>query len=136
MTTMERTATIAAIAGLLGIALFQLALALGAPLGQAAWGGAHAGTLPRELRVASVVSLLVWTAAATLVLSHAGLGPLSLPGAVTRWAVWALCGLLVVGSVMNIASSSPWERYFWGPYALVMAVLCGVVARGAAAGPM
>jgi hypothetical protein len=36
-----RTAAIAAAVGFLTIAAFQLALALGAPLGRAAWGGTH-----------------------------------------------------------------------------------------------
>ena len=31
---------------------------------------------------------------------------------------------------MNVASSSAWERYFWAPYALILAGLCFVAARG------
>lgn len=43
--------------GLLAIlAMLQLALALGAPLGVAAWGGGHPGILPRRLRIASAVA--------------------------------------------------------------------------------
>jgi hypothetical protein len=30
---------------------------------------------------------------------------------------------------MNFASSSPWERFLWGPLALLLAALCFVVAR-------
>ncbi|HET9880007.1 MAG TPA: hypothetical protein VFQ81_11990 [Candidatus Limnocylindria bacterium] len=37
------------------IAMFQLALAAGAPLGAMAWGGGHPGVLPPRLRVASAV---------------------------------------------------------------------------------
>jgi len=36
-----RSAAVAAAVGFLVIAAFQLALALGAPLGRAAWGGTH-----------------------------------------------------------------------------------------------
>lgn len=41
------------------LALFQIALALGAPLGRFAWGGQHR-VLPPRLRVGSAVSVLVY----------------------------------------------------------------------------
>jgi hypothetical protein len=128
--TLARGAATAAVVGLAGIALFQLALALGAPLGRAAWGGTQAGTLPAGLRVASGVAMLVWTAAALVVLRRGGLGMLAMPEAVARWGTWILVGLLLVGALMNVASSSAWERYFWGPYALTLAGLCLLAARG------
>jgi hypothetical protein len=124
------TATALAAAGLIGIALFQLALASGAPLGRAAWGGTHAGTLPRNLRIASAVAVLVWLSATLVVLRRGGLGPLAVPYPLAYWGTWILCGLLLLGALMNVASSSPWERYFWGPYALVLAGLCFLAGRG------
>jgi hypothetical protein len=33
---------------------------------------------------------------------------------------------------MNIISPSKWERFLWGPVALILAVLCLVVALGTA----
>ncbi|WP_432987147.1 hypothetical protein [Dactylosporangium sp. CA-233914] len=123
-----RAAAIAAATGFAGIALFQLALAMGAPLGRAAWGGAISGQLPAGLRAASVLAMLIWSFAALVVLARVGLGPLP-PVAWTTWITWILFGLLSLGTLMNVASSSPWERYFWGPYALVLAVLTLVVGR-------
>lgn len=41
----------------------------------------------------------------------------------------------LLAALTNLASSSSWERYLWGPVALIMAVLCLVVARGAAPEP-
>ena len=41
------------------LAVFQLALALGAPLGHFAWGGAHR-VLPRRLRIGSLVSIVIY----------------------------------------------------------------------------
>jgi len=128
--TLVRTAATAAAAGMAGIALFQLALALGAPLGRAAWGGTHVGMLPIELRVASGVAVLVWTCAALVVLRRAGLALLAMPMPVARWGTWVLFGLLLLGTLMNVASSSAWERYFWAPYALILAGLCFLAARG------
>ncbi|WP_238012434.1 hypothetical protein KZZ52_21870 [Dactylosporangium sp. AC04546] len=115
------------------IALFQLALAAGAPLGRAAWGGAHAGQLPPNLRVASLVALLIWAVAALVVLRRAGLAATVLPAGVGTWGTWVLAGLLTLGALMNLASSSPWERFIWAPLAATLAVLCFLLARSPAA---
>ncbi|MFF5179221.1 hypothetical protein ACFY2Q_14475 [Micromonospora sp. NPDC000316] len=125
-----QVAAVAAAAGMAGIALFQLGIALGAPLGQAAWGGAHAGKLPTGLRIASGVAVLVWTCAALVVLRRGGLGLHATPEAVARWGVWILFGLLLLGALMNAASSSAWERYLWAPYALIVSGLCFLAAVG------
>ncbi|GGM67895.1 hypothetical protein ACFFX1_46680 [Dactylosporangium sucinum] len=115
------------------IALFQLALAAGAPLGRAAWGGGHAGQLPANLRVASLVALLIWAAAALVVLRRAGLAATALPAGVGTWGTWVLAGLLTLGALMNLASSSPWERFVWAPWAATLAALCFLLARSPAA---
>ena len=52
-----RNAALAAGGGFLGLAAFQAALALGAPLGGASWGGVHEGKLPRGLRIVSGVAV-------------------------------------------------------------------------------
>jgi hypothetical protein len=114
--------TVAAAAGLIGIALFQAAIAAGAPLGRASWGGTHEGALPTGLRIASAVAVLVWTFAALLVLRRGGLGLHAIPEPAARWGTWILAGLLLLSALLNAASSSPWERYFWAPYALTLAV--------------
>ncbi len=126
-----RAATVAAAVGLLTIAAFQLALALGAPLGRAAWGGTHA-QLPPGLRVASAFAFGVWALAALIVLGRAGFHVSALPAAILRWGTWILVGVLALGAVLNFASPSSWERFFWGPVALILAGLCLLVARSAA----
>ncbi|MGC4893815.1 hypothetical protein [Micromonospora sp. DT31] len=127
-TTADGVAATAAAAGMVGIALFQLAIALGAPLGRASWGGTHVGPLPTGLRVASSVAVLAWTCAALIVLRRGGLGLLAIPETVARWGVWILFGLLLLSALVNVASSSAWERYFWGPYALIVGGLCFLAA--------
>src|ERR1017187_7244111 len=89
----QMTVAVAAAAGFLAIAAFQAALALGAPVGRAAWGGIHA-RLPVKLRIASAFAVGVWMLAA----------------------------------LMNFASHSSWERFLWAPAALILAVLCLIVA--------
>ena len=114
-TTMTRAATALAAALLVGLVLFQLALAVGVPWGRASYGGASAH-LPTHLRVASVVAATVWTLALLVILRRAGhpvWSPLPL-----EWlpaAVWALVGLMVIACVANAATPSAIERAIWLP---------------------
>jgi hypothetical protein len=117
----------AAAVGLLFIAVFQAALALGAPLGRAAWGGTQT-ELPSRLRIASAVAAVLWLLAAVIVLGRAGVAVGPLPGAPLGWGTWAVTALLAVGALMNFASSSPWERFGWGPLAFLIALLTLAVA--------
>ena len=119
---------VAAALGFLVIAIFQAALALGAPLGRAAWGGTRTH-LPTGLRIASAAAVVFWLLAALIVLGRAGFEISPVSDAVARWGTWILVGVLLVGALMNFASSSPWERFLWGPLALLLAVLCFVLAR-------
>jgi hypothetical protein len=128
METGGQVAAVIAAAGLGVVAAFQLIIALGAPVGRASWGGAHDGVLPTNLRVASACAVFVWIFASLVVLGRAEIGPLS--GSYLRWASWLLVGVLAVGALMNAASKSPWERFGWAPFTLVLAVLCAVVAAG------
>ena len=123
------TPAIAAAVGFVGIAVFQIALVAGAPLGRAAWGGSHGGTLPVGLRVGSGVAVAVWVFAAVIVLARAGVASTPLPPTALQWATWGLFGLTLVGALMNFASPSPWERYLWAPITLVLCGLCFLVAR-------
>lgn len=122
------TAAVSAAIGFLVIAAFQLALALGAPLGPAAWGGTHV-QLPPGLRVASAIAVGLWVLAALIVLGRAGPQVSPLPAGFARWGTWILVGVLPLGAIMNFASPSGWERFLWGPFALLLAGLCLVVAR-------
>jgi hypothetical protein len=122
---------LAAAASFLAIAMFQTALALGAPLGRAAWGGIHDGQLPTSFRIASACAVIVWALAAVIVLGRAGVDLTPLPMRVVHVGTWVLVGILLVGALMNVASSSPWERYMWAPFTLTLAVLCLLVARSA-----
>lgn len=123
-----RTLAVIAALGCGTIAMFQAALAFGAPLGRAAWGGTRTH-LPPGLRVASGIAVVFWSLAAAVVLARSSVGATFLPDVVARWGTWILVVVLGIGAVMNAASSSPWERYLWAPLALVLAVLCFFLAR-------
>jgi len=124
----SRAAALAA-AAFIGMAGFEIALARGAPLGRAAWGGANAHLQP-GLRIASVGSAALLVFAALIVLGRVGSRLSPLPSTFTRRGTWVLVGVLTLGTLMNFASPSAWERFLQAPIALVMAVLCFVVARG------
>jgi hypothetical protein len=123
-----RTLSIIAAVGFGVLAAFQLAIALGAPFGRASWGGSHPAELPIELRVASGVAVGVYVFAAFIILGRGGVVISPLSGGVVRWGAWIITGLSAVGSLMNFASPSDWERFLWGPFALVLTVLCFLVA--------
>jgi hypothetical protein len=124
------TARLAGAVAAVGFALvgsFQAALALGAPWGRAAWGGDHR-RLPGGLRIASAVAIVLWLAAALVVLARAGYGWSPIPSGTARWGTWVLFGLLAVGTLMNLASRSRPERLIQTPIAAVLAILCLLVA--------
>lgn len=127
--------TLAAIAAivlcvLLGVlAVFQVALIFGAPLGHFAWGGADR-VLPKSKRIGSVVSIVLYAVFAWIFLMRAGLAPLVLPEIVVVVAAWVIFGYFVLGIVMNAISRSKPERYTMAPLSVVLAVLALIVALG------
>ncbi len=115
------------------VALVQLAVALGAPLGAHVYGGRAAnagGTLPPTYRAASLVTVGVLVAAGWLVLARAGI--VTTPArdsTLAVWGTWALAAFLVLNTLANLASTSPWERWGFGAATAVAAVLSVIVAR-------
>lgn len=131
---MARTAAALAAIGFAGLAIFQAALAAGAPWGHAAWGGedAHLSTAQRG---ASAVAAVVYVAATLIVLGRAGIWRARPNAIVFRWGTWVLAVVMLLGAVPNFASQSRWENFIFGPLALVLGGLCFLVARSAASGP-
>jgi hypothetical protein len=129
-----RTAAVLAAIGFAGLATFQAALAAGAPWGHAAWGGEEAH-LSAAQRGASAVAAVVYVAATLIVLGRAGIWRAHPNAIVFRWGTWLLAVVMLLGAVPNFASQNRWENVIFGPLALVLAGLCGLVARHAAAGP-
>ena len=128
MLVVSSAAASVAVALLAVVAAFQLALALGAPWGAAAWGGQNPGVLPTRLRVASgVAGLVIYPLLIVLVLSAAGWVSIGWLDGVGSLPMWILAGLLGLGSLANFASRSPRER-IWGPVALVTAICCAILA--------
>ena len=112
------------------LTVFQLALALGAPFGAAAWGGRHPGVLPGRLRVASaIVGLVVYPLIGLVILAAAGLiddGWLPVDPTVV---IWILAGFFALGAAVNAISRSAPER-IWSPVSAALAVCCVLIALG------
>ena len=105
-------------------AVFQVALADGAPLGVAAWGGKHPGALPPRLRRASGVSALVLGSLAVVAATPDLLGPTP-----RRRVLLGATGYFALGTAMNAASRSPVERAIWTPVAATTAGLLWQASR-------
>ncbi len=118
-----RDATAVPAALLLIVSAFQAALALGAPWGSAAYGGAHRGTLPRKYRVTSAAASLAYAALALVTLdARSG-------GQARRRVLTGAAGLMGAGTVMNLASRSRVERAIWTPVAGALAATLLRAAR-------
>ncbi|HEY5854189.1 MAG TPA: hypothetical protein VIW24_09105 [Aldersonia sp.] len=113
---------------LAALAVFQLALALGAPIGHFAWGGRHR-VLPTKLRVGSAVSILVYAVIAVLALDRSGVVEV-LPDAVSTVGMWIVFAYFVIGIPLNVISRSKPERYTMTPIVTILAVLSLLVSLG------
>lgn len=109
----------------LGVILFQLALAAGAPWGAYAMGGAFTGQFPPELRVAAVVQAVILALLVLVVLARAGM---ALPNwsRASRWLIWMVVVFSTISLVLNTITPSADERAIWMPVALVM-LICSVI---------
>ena len=108
------------------LAVFQLALALGAPLGRFAWGGQHR-VLPTRLRIGSLVSIVIYGLVAVLALDKVGLIDV-VPDVVSDIGMWVVFAYFVLGIPLNAISRSKPERYTMTPVVAVLAVLSLLVA--------
>ena len=110
------------------LAVFQLALAAGAPLGRYAWGGQHDGALPARLRSGSAVSIVIYALIAVVALERAGVIDL-IPGEVVETvAMWVIAVYFALGIVMNGISRSKPERYTMTPVVIVLTAASVILA--------
>lgn len=108
------------------LALFQVALAAGAPLGRFAWGGQHEGKLPRRLRIGSAFSIVVYSVIAAFVLG--ALEIIAIDASVLAIGLWVIAGYFMLGTLLNAISRSRHERFVMTPIAAVLAVCFLVLA--------
>lgn len=112
----------------LATALFQLAIVLGAPLGEYAFGGQQQGVLPARLRVASAVSFLVLVAIAGHYLAQTSVVSPLLDEAGNQIVNWVLVGFAALAAVMNNITRSEKEKRLWGGTTIAMLLAAIIVA--------
>jgi len=113
---------------LAALAVFQLALVFGAPLGRFAWGGAHR-VLPARLRVGSVVSIVIYALIDVIAWDRVGAIDV-FPEPFSEVAMWVIFGYFVLGILLNAISRSKPERNLMVPVCIVLAVLSFLIAMG------
>ncbi|XAS64173.1 hypothetical protein ACOM2C_12975 [Pseudarthrobacter sp. So.54] len=119
-----------AFCAVLGIlAVFQLLLITGLPLGRFAWGGQNP-VLPARLRVGSAVSIVVYAAFALVALERTGLISILPSSSFTVAAMWVIAAYLLLSVLPNLASKSSHERRVMVPVSLVLAGLAFLIAAG------
>lgn len=112
---------------LLCLALFQLALIFGVPIGRFAWGGTH-DVLPAKLKIGSTISIILYAFFAVVLLDKAGITDVIGNIDAVQILIWVITGYFIIGIAMNAISRSKPERMVMTPVALALAVLFLAVA--------
>lgn len=121
----------------LGVAAYQVALALGAPWAEHAWGGSQQAELTTGWRIATAVAAvsLVWMALTVLSVSGVKRWIKTVPDKYARKITWVITLVLTLNTLGNIASQSDVERFILAPTTALLATLTALIAyRGQNAG--
>lgn len=110
-----------------GLAVFQLLLVAGLPLGHFAWGGQHR-ILPRGLRIGSTVAIFLYVLFSAALLMRAGVVPVWPAGDWVGPATWGVAAYMGLGVVVNAISRSRPERLTMTPLVTVLLALAVLVA--------
>lgn len=116
-----------------GVIAFQVALALGAPWGAYAMGGAFPGRLPAPMRIAALAQAVAIAFLAVVVLAAGGVIDVALVTA-HPWLVWVPVAFSALAAGLNAISRSPGERRIWTPVTIVMLVSSLIVALSSRGG--
>ncbi|MFZ8888062.1 MAG: hypothetical protein ACO2YI_01545 [Aquiluna sp.] len=109
-------------------ALFQIAIVLGAPLGEYAYGGQNPGILKLPFRIASVFSALVMFAIAGHYLAQLGVLTPLLDQAGNSIANWGFAVFAGLSAIANNITRSQKEKRLWGGTTIAMLLAAVIVA--------
>jgi hypothetical protein len=121
------TAAVVACVLLAALAVFQVALIAGAPLGRFAWGGQHR-VLPTRLRIGSSVSVVLYAVIGWVIAGSVTLLDTPADERGADPGIWVLTAYFAVGIVLNLISRSRPERFVMTPVVLVLTACCLVIA--------
>jgi len=109
-------------------ALFQIAIVLGAPLGEYSYGGQNPGVLKLPFRIASVFSALVMFAVAGHYLAQLGIFTPLLDPAGNSIANWGFAVFAGLSAIANNITRSQKEKRLWGGTTIAMLLAAVIVA--------
>ena len=109
-------------------ALFQIAIVLGAPLGEYAYGGQNPGILKLPFRIASVFSALVMFAIAGHYLAQLGVFTPLLDEAGNSIANWGFAVFAGLSAIANNITRSQKGKRLWGGTTIAMLLAAVIVA--------
>ena len=109
-------------------ALFQIAIVLGAPLGEYAYAGQNPGVLKLPFRIATVFSALVMFAIAGHYLAQLGVFTPLLDQAGNSIANWGFAVFAGLSAIANNITRSQKEKRLWGGTTIAMLLAAVIVA--------
>ena len=122
--------TISSITGtvlLLAVAVMEILLIIGLPLGEFTMGGRYK-VLPPLYRIFAVSSVILQLFGAAMILQGAGLMNMWFSDKIVKIICFVFAGFLAVNTVMNIISPSKKEKYVMTPLAAIEAICFAVTA--------
>ena len=122
--------TVSSITGavlLLAVAVMEILLIFGLPLGEFTMGGRYK-VLPPMYRMFAASSVILQLFGAAMILQGGGLMNMWFAGKVIKIICFVFAGFFAVNTVMNIISPSKKEKYMMTPLAAVEACCFAVTA--------
>lgn len=112
---------------LLAVAIMEVLLIIGLPLGEFTMGGRHK-VLPPMYRIFAASSIILQLFGAAMLLQGGGLMNMWFAGKVTKIICFVFAGFFAVNTIMNIISPSKKEKYVMTPLAAIEACCFAVTA--------
>ena len=109
------------------IAIMTVLVACGLPLGEFTMGGQHK-ILPKNLRVAAVISVAIQIFAMIIILQAGGFIPLWFSFKVTKYICFFFAAYLSLNTIMNMISKSRKERFVMTPLSLIAGICFWITA--------
>ena len=109
------------------IATMTILVACGLPLGEYTMGGQHK-VLPKNLRVAAVISVAIQFFTMIIILQAGGFIPLWFSFKVTKYICFFFAAYLSLNTIMNMISKSRKERFVMTPLSLIAGICFWITA--------
>ena len=109
------------------MATMTVLVACGLPLGEFTMGGQHK-ILPKNLRVAAVISVAIQFFAMIIILQAGGFIPLWFSFKVTKYICFFFAAYLSLNTIMNMISKSRKERFVMTPLSLIVGICFWITA--------